>query len=265
MAFSLPAGRILSVCRRTGAAAALYVVALAVHAEDQPAVEVTIEAVTAVTAVARFRLGRYLESADCPATIRFGEADRNTALAFRFSPAADEAGEEAAPVLVALNRQRRLPQPVWVSRRTAGVTALGQLEDRDLATVGGADPLGADLPLAALGGEGVRPGPERLYQAGDYSSALGLLLHNNTYAAVSELGFVLPLLDSNGLAVTWAGEPVMAAGWYRGPAWRSGALACEQALQRLSRADDRQVFVIFPEWVDGFAGPQQQISEDDVQ
>ncbi len=56
----------------------------------------------------------------------------------------------------------------------------------------------------------------------------------------------------------------MAAGWYRGPAWRPGVLACEQALQRFTRADDRQVFVIFPEWVDGFAGPQQQISEDDV-
>ncbi len=206
MAFSLPAGRILSVCRHAGAAAALYVVALAVHAEDQPVVEVTIEAVTAVTSVARFRLGRYLENADCPATIRFGEADRNTALAFRFSRTADDAGKDAAPVLVAINRQRRLPQPVWVSRRTAGVTALGQLEERDLATVGGGDPLGKDLPLAALAGAGVRPAPERLYQAGDYSSALGLLLHNNTYAAVSELGFVRPLLDSNGLAVTWVGS-----------------------------------------------------------
>lgn len=199
--------------------------------------------------VARRRLEDYLSKEDCPADIDFTSADPALALVFRVGTLTDD----ELPVLVAVNRAVNLPQPVWVTRRTAGVRGLADLQGRDLATVAGRDPLGARLPLAALRQAGVSPDSGQLYEAGDYSSALGLLLHNNTHAAVSELGLVGPFLDKNALVVTWTGQPVLAAGWYRRAGWDESAIACEQALVRRQRTEDRQAFTAFPEWVTGFA------------
>lgn len=114
------------------------------------------------------------------------------------------------------------PVPVWVTRKTAGVRTLGELEGRDVSLLAGTDPLSGRLALKALAAEGVTPKRGQRYEAGDFSSALGLLLHNNTHAAVSELGLVTP---------------------------------CLKALLELKRSDDRQIFNLFPEWVYGFASP----------
>jgi hypothetical protein len=231
-------------------------------ADDTP-VQIGIEPAANVTGVAaRYRLTQFLRSQGCNADIRPDLTAPDLALAFLTGIPDDSA---AAPVLTAVNRDGHLPVPVWVTRRPAGVRSISELHGRDLATVAGRDPLGADLPLAALKNEGITPEPGQLYEAGDFSSALGLLLHNNTHAAVSELGFIQPFLTRNSLVVSWHGEPVKAAGWYRQAGWERVAKACEQALARTQRADDPQMFRIFPEWVYGFAVPDSQYSEDVTQ
>lgn len=239
----------------------LAVDAGAAIAQSPSPLVLTIDSVTAVTEVAGYRLARYLKQAGCNAEIGFGQPGQEAALVFRLGPPR----EVKQPVLLPVNRERSLPIPVWVTRRTAGVRSIAELSGRDLATVAGRDPLGALLPLMALAREGVEPVKEQLYEAGDYSSALGLLLHNNTHASVSEEGLVAPLLANNDLVISWSGTPVVAGGWYRGAGWKESALGCEKALLELTRSDDRQVFVVFPEWVHGFARPDSQNSEDVVQ
>lgn len=227
-------------------------------AEDAGAL-IGIESATGPATVSRYRLTEYLRTRGCEAEIRVGATDPGLALVFLPGLAGD-----AAPILTAVNRGGRLPVPVWVTRRTSGVRSLDGLQGRDLATVAGSDPLGANLPLAALRKQGITPEPGQLYEAGDYSSALGLLLHNNTHAAVSELEFVRPFLTANSLVVSWQGDPVKAAGWYRRAGWNQSVKACEQALAQIERADDPQMFAIFPEWVSGFARPETETSEDVV-
>ncbi len=225
-------------------------------------VPIGIESATGTATVSRYRLTEYLRSQGCEADIRVGASAPGLALAFLPGIPGDA---EPAPVLEAVNRDGKLPVAVWVTRRTAGVRNLSELQGRDLATVAGGDPMGSSLPLAALEKHGVVPAPGQLYEAGDYSSALGLLLHNNTYAAVSELGFVEPFLARNSLVVSWYGKPAMAAGWYRQAGWNHTVVACEKALAKLQRADDSQRFAIFPEWVYGFSLPDSQISKDITQ
>ncbi|WP_449284471.1 PhnD/SsuA/transferrin family substrate-binding protein [Marinobacter sp. PE14] len=232
-----------------------------VHASDGGArIVIGVESATSVTDVARYRLTEYLLDHGCRADLRFNTEIGDFALAFLSGIPAGR-----PPILEAVNRNGQLPVPVWVTRRTAGVRHIRDLQGRDLATVADRDLLGASLPLAELKKQGFIPAAEQLYEAGDYSSALGLLLHNNTHASVSELGFVRPFLDGNNLVVSWQGKPVAAAAWYRQAAWSQAALACEQALLRLQREDDSQIFVIFPEWVFGFALPERQYSEDSMQ
>lgn len=228
-------------------------------AEEAP-VLIGIEPASGTATVSRYRLTEYLQARDCEADIRVGTAASGLALAFLPGNSG-----EASPVLEAVNRDGTLPVPVWVTRQTAGVRAISELQGRDLATVAGDGALGASLPLAALREQGIVPDAGQLYEAGDHSSALGLLLHNNTYAAVSELGFVKPLLARNSLVVSWRGEPVKAAGWYRRSGWSQAAVACEKALVGLQRTDDPQMFMIFPQWVYGFALPDSQTSEDITQ
>ncbi|NMT62126.1 type 2 periplasmic-binding domain-containing protein [Marinobacter orientalis] len=230
-------------------------------AEDAP-VLIGIESANGPATVARYRLTEYLQAQGCEADIRLGTKAPGLALAFLSGIAGDTA---TAPILEAVNREGRLPVPVWVTRKTSGVRNISELKDRDLATVAGSDPLGASLPLAALRKQGIIPAPGQLYEAGDYSSALGLLLHNNTYAAVSELGFLKPFITRNSLVVSWRGEPIKAAGWYRRDGWNSKAEVCERALARPQRPDDSQMFAIFPEWVYSFALPNTQYSEDIAQ
>ncbi|MBL3555509.1 MULTISPECIES: PhnD/SsuA/transferrin family substrate-binding protein [Marinobacter] len=227
---------------------------------DKARILIGIESATGPAAVSRYRLTEYLQTRGCEADVQIGAAVRGLALAFfPGSPG------EAEPVLQAVNREGKLPVPVWVTRKTSGMRGLDELQGRDLATVAGNDPLGASLALIALQEQGIVPEPGQLYEAGDYSSALGLLLHNNTYAAVSELGFLKPFLARNSLVVSWQGEPVKAAGWYRQTGWNKRAEICEQALAELQREDDPQRFAIFPEWVYGFALPDTQDSEDRTQ
>lgn len=240
-------------------ATAFSVLAAPVHSETGVVV-ISIESDGRVSEVSRRRLEGYLQAEGCRAQVRFNGDDPATALVFRSGVAAS-----GAPVLVAVSRDGGLPVPAWITRRTAGVKAIGELLGRDLSTVAGGDPVGAELPLAALRQAGVVPETGQLYEAGDYSSALGLLLHNNTHASVSELGFVRPLLEKNDLVITWAGEPLTAAGWYRETGWTSDAGTCEQALSRWQRGDDRQAFAAFPEWVNGFAWPDSLNSEDSNQ
>jgi hypothetical protein len=154
--------------------------------------------------------------------------------------------------------------PVWVTRKTSGVRSLAELQGRDVSLVAGADPVGGTAALQALAGQGVTPTRGQRYFAADYSSALGLLLHNNTHAAVSELGFVSGLLESQGLAVTWQGQPVEGAGWYQTALEGSASQLdlCLAALTRIRRSDDRQVFQLFPEWVSGFVPPESTQEKD---
>ncbi|HEY9120449.1 MAG TPA: hypothetical protein VIN33_11870 [Marinobacter sp.] len=229
---------------------------------EETRIAIGIEPATGPATVSRYRLTEYLQSQGCTAQIQVGAKVPGLALAFWSGIPGDG---EPAPILEAVNRAGNLPVPVWATRRTAGVRDLSELQGRDLATVAGNDPLGATLPLKVLQEQGIVPKPGQLYEAGDYSSALGLLLHNNTYAAVSELGFVQPFLARNSLVISWQGEPVKAAGWYRQAGWNTSAEVCEQALARLQREDDRQRFAIFPEWVYGFALPDTQYSEDRTQ
>lgn len=214
----------------------------------------TIDSVTRVTDVARYRLGQHLAEQGCQADIRFDRKVPMVALMFRLSAQ----GSQETMVLSAKNRDGEWPRPAWITRRTAGVRSVSELEARDLATVAGEDPLASALHLAALGASGVHPGPERLYESGDFSSALGLLLHNNTHAAVSEAGFAGQFLESRDLVISWLGDPVKTVGWYRGDGWSDQALACEEALSHLRRTDDKQAFAVFPEWVYGFARTDDQ-------
>lgn len=209
---------------------------------------IAIDTASSAVAVARYRLNAYLQAQGCSADIRFDVQAPDLALAFL----ADGAAGDSVPILEAVNRNGQRPVPVWVTRSTAGVRDIGELQDRDLATIAGKDPVGAQLPLAALSQRGIRPKREQIHEAGDYSSALGLVLHNNTHAAVSELGFVQQFLTSNRLVVSWQGSPVKAAGWYRQAGWSEAAGVCEQALARSQRAEDTQMFSAFPEWVTGF-------------
>ena len=208
--------------------------------------------------VASYRLQRYLDKQNCKAELVFnqaveGEAQVESDLVYR------QDGWEGRLKLRAVNADGQDPVPVWVTRKTAGVRTLGELEGRDVSLVAGTDPLSGQLALKALAAEGITPKPGQRYEAGDFSSALGLLLHNNTHAAVSELGLVTPFLESQGLAITWQGKPVSGAGWYAGTdTTNPGLQQCLRALLELKRSDDRQIFNLFPEWVHGFASPDSQ-------
>ncbi|MCK0163108.1 PhnD/SsuA/transferrin family substrate-binding protein [Marinobacter sp. S6332] len=226
----------------------------AIAAEELSPVVLTIDSVTQVTNVARYRLTQQLARQGCLADVGFTSEPRSVALMFSFSAQK----EQKVAVLSAINRDGDLPRAVWVTRRTAGVRSISELNDRDLATVAGRDPLASALPIAALGAAGIHPATGRIYESGDYSSALALLLHNNTHAAVSEAGFAGQFLASRDLVITWAGSKVNTIGWYRGDGWSEQALACEEALSHLSRTDDKQAFAVFPEWVHGFARTDSQ-------
>lgn len=202
--------------------------------------------------VAHNRMTAYLQRAGCNATVRIGSRVEDAALVFY----PGEAPADQRSVLLAANRKSEMPRSVWVSRRTAGVRSLSELEGRDLAVVSGPDPVGSDQALAALADAGVTPAREQLYQTGDYSSALGLVLHNNTHAAASESGFVEPMLAPNDLVVNWTGDRTQTGGWFRGESWDLSAVVCEDALAAMTRSDDRQIFAIFPEWVHGFIRPE---------
>ncbi|WP_206668530.1 type 2 periplasmic-binding domain-containing protein [Pseudomonas saliphila] len=241
--------------RRTFAGVVLAGMGLIAHASAGNApILIAIESANSALAVAQYRLTSYLQAQGCRANIHFDAEVPGLALAFLPGAAVGDSD----PILEAVNRDGQRPVPVWVTRSTAGVRDIRELQGRDLATVAGTDPLGGNLALAALRERGITPRPEQLYEAGDYSSALGLLLHNNTHAAVSELGFVQPLLTGNSLVVSWQGSPVQAGGWYRQNGWSEHAGVCEQALARSQRAADPQMFAAFPEWVSGFALPGSQ-------
>lgn len=207
--------------------------------------------------VASYRLQRYLDKQNCKAELVFsqageteGQGDSEGDLVYRQDGPADRLK------LRAVNADGQDPVPVWVTRKTAGVRTLGELEGRDVSLVAGTDPLSGQLALKALAAEGITPKPGQRYEAGDFSSALGLLLHNNTHAAVSELGLVTPFLEPQGLAITWQGKPVSGAGWYAGTdTTNPGLQPCLRALLELKRSDDSQIFNLFPEWVHGFAPP----------
>ncbi|MGM0953937.1 MAG: PhnD/SsuA/transferrin family substrate-binding protein [Pseudomonadota bacterium] len=208
------------------------------------------------TTVASYRLERHLKEIGCPARLVF-EPTPDAELTFR----AAGRNSEHTPALRAVNRNGSNPVPVWVTRKTSGVNSLTELEGREVSLVAGSDPVGGSLALQALAEHGVRPARGQRYEAGDFSSALGLLLHNNTHAAASELGLVTPFLENQGLAITWQGQPVTGAGWYpENPDTASSARVtdCLVALGDLKRNDDRQIFQIFPEWVSGFAAPESQ-------
>jgi len=229
----------------------LAVLATADPVRAEPVFRLHIETDARSTTVAANRLQSWLERAGCQVELNFNE-DAGSDLAFRL----DSEGER--PVLAAVNRDGRYPVPVWVTRKTAGVRSIAELAGRDVSLVDSEDALGRDLPLQALSRHGVHPTPGQRYEAGDFSSALGLLLHNNTHAAASELGLVRPMLESQGLAITWQGEPVPGAGWYRPATANNNPLAkhCTDALLSLRRDHDRQIFRIFPEWVYRFAAPE---------
>lgn len=201
------------------------------------------------TTMASYRLQRYLAARRCHAELVFNRSGDGD-LVYRTG----SRGER--PMLRSVNADGRNPVPVWVTRTSAGVGSLRELEGRDVALVAGSDPLSGAQALEALAAHGVRPGKGQRYEAGDFSSALGLLLHNNTHAAVSELGLVRPFLEPQGLTITWQGQPVQGAGWHVSTTANRPALeACRQALLELRRGDDRQIFTLFPEWVSGFAPP----------
>lgn len=260
MASFLPTGLIRLAFRPLGILLALFAASLSVAVQaDQPVL--AIDTGKANPTVAGNRLETFLGKAQCPLEVVFGDESGAAFLEFRVGAPSDD----SQLVLAAVNRHSQLPRPVWVTRRTAGVRSLGELAGRDLSIVTGEDPLGAAIPLAALHQAGVNPSSGQLYGAGDYSSALGLLLHNNTHASVSESGFLQPFREKNDLVVSWKGNASVQAGWYRGPRWSSAFRTCEQALSTLRREDDRQKFTVFPGWVFGFVPPGQIHSEDGVQ
>jgi hypothetical protein len=261
--FSSPTGRIPLGCKAgLAVAAAIVAGSWAVQALADTSVPVlVVETGKANPEVAGNRLEKSLREGGCSLPVAFNNDPQNAAMVFR----AVTPGEGHSPSLIAVNRDRVFPRPVWVTRRTAGVRSLSELADRDLSIVTGPDPLGAELPLAALARAGVHPERGQLYGAGDYGSALGLLLHNNTHASVAEAGWLEPMREKNDLVVTWAGKPAVQAGWYRGPRWNSAFSSCEQVLAGLKREDDRQQFSVFPGWVFGFLPPGQIQSKEGVQ
>lgn len=206
------------------------------------------------TSVAGNRLEQYLMDKGCHAQIVFDQAAEPD-LAFRVT------GGSGEWLLTAVNRDGTNPVPVWVTRKSSGVRSLSELQGRDVSLVAGADPVGGQAALKALADHGVLTARGQRYEAADYSSALGLLLHNNTHAAVSELGFVRPFLEPQGLELRWQGEPISGAGWYQRHSRaidEPGVRPCLTALADLRRTDDRQIFQIFPEWVSGFAVTHSQ-------
>lgn len=206
------------------------------------------------TSVAKNRMEAFLARNGCVAELVF-EPGAPSHLSFH----PDQGRGEL--FLRALSQVGTAPVPVWVTRATAGVRGLAELQGRDVSVVAGADPVGGELALEALAQQGVRPSRGQRYEAADYSSALGLLLHNNTHAAVSELAFVQPLMATQGLVITWQGATVEGAGWYAGTQEfdPEGAVApCLTALAKLKRQDDRQIFQIFPEWVYQFSAPESR-------
>ena len=223
-------------------------------AQEYGSVRVEVMTEARSTTVASYRLQRYLEARDCEAELLFNRAG-DSDLVYRPD------GSDNWRVLDAVNAFGNYPVPVWVTRKTAGVRSLEELDDRDVSLVAGSDPVSGRLALRALASVGVTPKPGQRYEAGDFNSALGLLLHNNTHASVSELGLVTPFLESQGLAITWQGEPVRGAGWYTNAKTDSAnpeLQPCLKALLQLKRSDDRQIFNLFPEWVHGFATPDSQ-------
>jgi len=209
------------------------------------------------TTVASNRLQDYLQMAGCQAKLLFNGDPRGDLI---FRPG----NTDGTLLLAAVNRDGEDPVPVWVTRRTAGVSSLAELQGRDVSLIAGDDPLSGALALEALVVQGVSPEPGQIYEAGDFSSALGLLLHNNTHAAVSELGLVRPMLETQGMVITWQGEPVPGAGWYAPESLPENAntRTCLSALIRIERSDDRQIFRIFPEWVSGFRPPESNDVEE---
>jgi len=209
------------------------------------------------TTVASNRLQDYLKTAGCQAKLLFNGDPRGDLI---FRPG----NTDGTLLLAAVNRDGKDPVPVWVTRKTAGVSSLAELQGRDVSLIAGDDPLAGALALEALAAQGVSPEPGQIYEAGDFSSALGLLLHNNTHAAVSELGLVRPMLETQGMVITWQGEPVPGAGWYapESPPENANTRTCLSALIRIERSDDRQIFRIFPEWVSGFRPPESNDVEE---
>lgn len=223
-------------------------------AQEYGSVRVEVMTEARSTTVASYRLQRYLEARDCEAELLFNRAG-DSDLVYR----AD--GSDNRRLVDAVNAVGKHPTPVWVTRKTAGVRTLRELEGRDVSLIAGGDPVSGSLALRALASVGVTPKPGQRYEAGDFNSALGLLLHNNTHASVSELGLVTPFLESQDLAITWQGEPVRGAGWYANGKTDSAnpeLQPCLKALLQLKRSDDRQIFNLFPEWVHGFASPDSQ-------
>jgi len=209
------------------------------------------------TTVASNRLQDYLKMAGCQAKLLFNGDPRGDLI---FRPG----NTDGTLLLPAVNRDGKDPVPVWVTRKTAGVSSLAELQGRDVSLIAGDEPLAGALALEALAAQGVSPEPGQIYEAGDFSSALGLLLHNNTHAAVSELGLVRPMLETQGMVITWQGEPVPGAGWYAPESLPENAntRTCLSALIRIERSDDRQIFRIFPEWVSGFRPPESNDVEE---
>ena len=121
--------------------------------------------------VASYRLQRYLDTQNCKAELVFNQAGEGDGdLVYRQDGLADRLK------LRAVNADGKDPVPVWVTRKTAGVRTLGELEGRDVSLVAGTDPLSGQLALKALAAEGVTPKRGQRYEAGDFSSALGLSL-----------------------------------------------------------------------------------------
>ncbi|MFO8141045.1 MAG: PhnD/SsuA/transferrin family substrate-binding protein [Marinobacter sp.] len=230
--------------------AVLMVAAPAANASEP--VRLLVQTELQATAVAKNRLQRFLADNGCKAEIVFGQGAPGH-LSFNPAPGPGEL------LLRAVNRNGTAPVPVWVTRATAGVRKLAELQGRDVSLVAGADPVAGQQALAALAQHGIKPTRGQRYEAADYSSALGLLLHNNTHASVSELGFVQPFLQSQSLVISWQGQPIEGAGWYAGPqeaGAKAAVASCLTALTRLKRQDHRQIFQIFPEWVSRFSAPE---------
>ena len=94
--------------------------------------------------VAGYRLQRYLDTQDCKAELVFnqaveGEGQGESDLVYRQDGPADRLK------LRAVNADGQDPVPVWVTRKTAGVRTLGELEGRDVSLVAGTDPLSGGL------------------------------------------------------------------------------------------------------------------------